>query len=113
MAWGRISFHARTVLVFIQNGTLNAHRYLTVILEDHVVPFMGFLGEETAFMHDHARPHTARLVFVYLEEVRIRQFAWPACIPDLNPIEHVWDKICRRLRRHVPAPRNSSILVQE
>nr|CAI5817525.1 unnamed protein product [Callosobruchus analis] len=75
MTWGGVSFHARTELVFIQNGTLNSNRYPTVILEDHV-PFMGFVGEEATFMHDNARPHTARLVSAYLDEVHITRFVY-------------------------------------
>lgn len=117
MAWGGISFDARTELVFIENGTLNAHRYLQQVLEDHVVPFMATLGDDATFMHDNARPHTARVVTEYLDEVQITRFDWPARSPDLNPIEHVWDEMGRRLRRHAQAPRNSrelrQILVQE
>ena len=31
---------------------------------------------------------------------------WPAENPDLNPIEHIWDLLERRLRRHLPPPNN-------
>ena len=78
MAWGGISFEARTELVFIQNGTLTAHRYVTEVLDDHVVPFMVILGEDATFMHDNARPHTARTVTAYLHEVQITRFVWLA-----------------------------------
>ena len=78
MEWGGISFEARTELVFIQNGTLTVHRYLTEVLEDHAVPFMVILGEDATFMHDNARPHTARIVTAYLDQVQIMRFVWPA-----------------------------------
>nr|CAH7729147.1 unnamed protein product [Callosobruchus chinensis] len=95
MAWGGISSHACRELVFIQNETLNAHRCFKVILEDHVVPFMGYLGEEATFMHDNERPHTARLVSVHLDEVQSTLFVSPARSPDLNPIEHIYGYVCR------------------
>ncbi|GFY17991.1 transposable element Tcb2 transposase [Trichonephila clavipes] len=32
-----------------------------------------------------------------LEAETIQSMEWPACSPDLNPIEHVWDMIGRRI----------------
>ncbi|GFU34458.1 transposable element Tcb2 transposase [Trichonephila clavipes] len=39
----------------------------------------------------------ARLVENMLEAETIQRMEWPACSPHLNPIEHVWDMLGRRI----------------
>ena len=57
-------------------------------------------------MQDNARPHTARIDTQYLDDVEIRKMDWPSRSPDLNPIEHVWDMMGRKIRNRVSAPSN-------
>lgn len=68
----------------IQNGTLNAERYVEEILNEHVGPFMARMDRHGILMHDNARPHTARIVHDYLEEVGIELMQWPVRSPDLR-----------------------------
>ncbi|UYV74102.1 MAP4K1 [Cordylochernes scorpioides] len=49
-----------------------------------------------AMGHDNARPHTARVTMDYLQSCRT--LPWPARLPDLSPIEHIWDVMGRRLQ---------------
>ena len=79
-------------------------RYIAEILQDYVVPYPPFIGDNFLLMHDNARPDVARIVTEYLQEVNIPQIEWPPLSPDLNPIEHVWDMLGRRIRGRVPAP---------
>jgi hypothetical protein len=98
MLWGGISFRGHTELVSINGGSLTADRYIRDVLEPHVLPYAPFVGNDFRLMHDNARPHVARVVRDYLREVNVPVLNWPACSPDLNPIEHVWDLIYRRVR---------------
>ncbi|GFX86553.1 integrase catalytic domain-containing protein [Trichonephila clavipes] len=105
MVWGGISIGGRTDLHIIRNGTLTDRRYADEILRPHVIPYAGAIGDSFVFQDDNARPHRAHLVENMLEAETIQRMELPACSPDLNPIEHVWDMLRRRIaaRRRPPA----------
>ena len=58
------------------------------------------------FMHDNARPHTAGITRQFLEQNRITVLPHPPMSPDLNPIEHIWDLMGRRIRDLERPPTN-------
>uniref|UniRef100_A0A8C7K8B0 Transposase n=1 Tax=Oncorhynchus kisutch TaxID=8019 RepID=A0A8C7K8B0_ONCKI len=115
MVWGGVSQHHRTELVVIA-GNLNAVRYRKEILPPHVVPFLQAHSDMT-LQHDNATSHTAHSVRDFLQDRNVSALPWPEKSPDLNPIEHVWDLLDRRVRARAIPPRNvqelASALVEE
>jgi transposase len=41
----------------------------------------------------------------YLQSEAVTSVPWPPMSSDLNPIEHIWDMLCRRIQaRDLPVP---------
>ncbi|GFT62837.1 transposable element Tcb1 transposase [Trichonephila clavipes] len=78
--------------------------YRDVILEQHVRLFRGAMVAEFLFMEGYARPHRANIVDECLESEDITRMDWPAYSPNLNPVEHVWDMLGRRIAARQPPP---------
>ena len=87
MVLGGICGNVKTRLVVIL-GNLNAQRYCDDILRPVVVPFLQQQPRRTIFQQDNARPHSARLTQNFLANANVQFLPWPACSPDINPIEH-------------------------
>lgn len=109
MVWAAISCTGRSVLERVQ-GMQTAQQYVNRMLQPHVLPMMAAPG--AIFQHDNARPHTARLSTAYLAANNIAILPWPSMSPDLNPIEHIWDALDRRVRSRVNAPATPNELFQ-
>ncbi len=59
-------------------------------------------GKALCFQQDNAKPHTAAITTAWLRSRRVRVMNWPACSPDLSPIENIWCIIKRKIRQRRP-----------
>ncbi len=95
-AYGMGSLH-------VLEGTMNAERYIKV-LEQHMLPSRRhlFQGRPCVFQQDNAKPHTAAITTAWLRSRRVRVLNWPACSPDLSPIENTWRIIKQKIHQRRP-----------
>ena len=75
-------------------GTLNAQKYQDEILESDVrSPLDSLDGQNMVLRDDIARSHCTCIIEEYKNQQNIVSLAQPSLLSDLNPIEHVWDKL--------------------
>ena len=107
MIWDCISHDCKLEMVTIQ-GNLRGDRYIEQVLEPVVVPHFDNhpLATRPVFMDDNARPHRSRAVTSYLQNNAVESMPWPAMSPNMNPLEHIWDIIGRRIQAMDPPVQN-------
>ncbi|GFX01646.1 transposable element Tcb2 transposase [Trichonephila clavipes] len=104
LVWGGIMLGSRTDLHIFDAGWVNGTRYCNEILLPYVRLFRGAMGLQFLFMDDNAPCHRTVAAEQLLESEDIERMDWPTRSPDLNPIEHVWDFLGRRLAARTLPP---------
>ena len=96
MVWGGIMGRRKTNLIVVQ-GNLNAQGYINQILQPEAVPFRQRHGP-AILMHNNVRPQVERICRQFLNRNNVNVLPLPAVSPDMNPIEHIWDYLVRKVR---------------
>ena len=100
MVWGCFSRSDVEDLRFTE-GNMNRFLY-SEILRKNLLQSCHRLGLENSFVfqHDNDPKQTAGLVKDWLKQKKIETLNWPPFSPDMNPIEHLWDELERRMKKH-------------
>ncbi|GFW95055.1 transposable element Tcb2 transposase [Trichonephila clavipes] len=112
LGWVGIMLNGRTELHIFDRGSVIGDRYCEEVLLPHVRLFRGATGPDFIFMDDNARPHRTLAVEELLESEDITRMDCPAYSPDLNPLEHVWNALGRRIAARLHHPENTQQLKQ-
>jgi hypothetical protein len=99
---GRLPARPKTGPQRSKGKGIDWYRFATEILEPLLLPDYNELRQQRPaliLMLDGAAAHVSANCSPYYDGWDVARLKWPGNSPDLNPIEHIWDLIKKRIKK--------------